>query len=298
MIDEDLWKPRKNKRKEHRQWRQRKAHYGEMAQFDGSYEYWLEDRCPSKLCLLLAVDDASSAIAHGKFDKDEGVFPVFDFWKEYLAKNGKPMSIYLDRFSTYKMTQKQAEENHDTKTQFQRAMRELKVEPISAYSPEAKGRVERAFGVLQDRLIKEMRLRKIKTIGEANKYLQDKFIPWYNERFAIAPRSKSNLHIQLSRQEKNNINSILSKQKERTVQNDFTISFDTQWFQLTKSQPVTIQKRDKVIVELNSDDTIRIRLRGKYLNCIKIDKETKSSKKSIPWVIPATLKSTKLNRTF
>ena len=263
-----------------------------MQQFDGSYEYWLEGRGPY-CCLQLAVDDAKGEITHGRFDSDEGVFPTFTFWDEYLRKNGKPVSIYLDQFSTYKMTQKVAQENHDTKTQFQRAMTELGVELITAYSPQAKGRVERFFGVLQNRLIKEMRLKNISTLEEANRFLQNEFIPWYNNRFAKEPRSKANLHQKLTKKEEQQLDHIFTKQEERVVQNDFTISYKTQWYQLTKEQPATICKKDTVIVEENSQGEINIRLRGKYLNFQAIAKKLKTGR-NIPWVLPATFRQSVL----
>lgn len=288
MIDQGLWQPKKKKQSEHREWRQRKSFFGEMQQFDGSYEFWLEDRGPY-CCLQLAVDDATGKITNGRFDSDEGVFPTFAFWQEYLRKNGKPVSIYLDRFSTYKMTQKVAQENHDLKTQFQRVMIELGVELITAYSPEAKGRVERIFGTLQDRLIKEMRLRNISTITEANYFLQNEFIPWYNQRFAVEARGKANLHQPLTKKEEQQLDHIFTRQKERTVQNDFTISYQNQWYQLIKDQPVTVCKQDKVMVEENGTGQIQIRLRGKYLNYQPIPKRPKE-KKTIPWVLPATIK--------
>lgn len=290
MIDEGLWKPRKIKRKEHREWRQRRSHYGAMQQFDGSYHPWFEDRLPDKQCLLLAVDDATGKLTHAKFDEHEGVFPVFDFWLEYLQNHGKPMSIYMDRFSTYSMNQKLAKENPDTLTQFQRALNELRIEPILAYSPEAKGRVETVFGTLQNRLVKEMRLRKINTVKEANQYLKNEFIPWYNAKYAIEPRAKADLHNLLTKQEKNKLDSIFTKQETRTIQNDFTISHKTSWYQLTKDQPVTIQKKDKVIIEEKRDNTISIRLRGKYLNYKPIFKGQKQVKRQIPWVLQATYK--------
>ena len=149
MIDEGSWKPKQKKKKIHRSWRQRKANFGEMIQFDGSYEHWLEDRNGTgEICLLAGIDDATSIVTKAKFYTDEGVFPVFGFWREYLAANGKPYSIYVDKFSTYKMNQKTAIENHDTKTQFERAMSELNIEPITAHSSQAKGRVERLFMVV------------------------------------------------------------------------------------------------------------------------------------------------------
>ena len=285
MIDEELWKPRKAKKKEHREWRQRRAFYGEMQQFDGSYHNWFEDRIEGKQCLLLSVDDATSDITHAQFSKDEGTFPVFDFWLKYAENNGKPMSIYTDRFSTYKMTQQQAIENHDTKTQFQRAMEELNIETIFALSPEAKGRVETMFGTLQNRLIKEVRLKNISSIEQANQYLKDVFIPWYNKKYSVEARGKSNLHKKLNEKDKKHMESILSRQTQRTVQNDFTVSFNTRWYQLLKEQSVIVQKRDRVIMEERLNGEVKIRLRGKYLNYKIIPKGVKEVKKNIPWVL-------------
>jgi len=154
MIQEHLWTPKKARNgSEHRSWRQRRSSFGEMQQFDGSYEYWFEDRAPTR-CLLAAIDDATGRITKAQFDLHEGVEPVFTFWKQYLKTHGKPLSIYLDKFSTYKMSQRWMEQNHELKTQFQRACEQLGIEPIFAHSPQAKGRVERLFETLQDRLIR------------------------------------------------------------------------------------------------------------------------------------------------
>jgi len=265
MIEQDLWKPRKKKQKEYRSWRQRKACYGEMEQFDGSYEYWLEDRGPY-CCLLASIDDATGIPTKAEFAKDEGVFPVFTFWKEYLKEHGKPYAIYVDKFSTYKMSQRAAQENHDTLTQFQRAMNELHIEPITAHSCQAKGRIERLFNTLQDRLIKELRLAAISTIEQANKFLKEVFLPGYKEKYAVEPRSKANLHKPLSQKERTNLDAIFSRHYTRTMRNDFTISFNKQWHQLSKDQPATIYKGDKIIVEERLDNTIHFRLRGKYLH--------------------------------
>ena len=158
QIQEGLWKPRKKKAgSKHRCWRQRRSCYGEMEQFDGSYEQWFEDR-GQKCCLLASIDDAKGTVTKAVFARHEGVIPVFAFWKEYLEEYGKPRSIYLDKFSTYKMNCKEAKDNPDLKTQFKRAADELHIELIFANSPQAKGRVERLFHSLQDRLIKVMRL--------------------------------------------------------------------------------------------------------------------------------------------
>ena len=176
MIEEQLWKPKKKKKFEYRAWRQRRTAFGELEQYDGSYEYWFEDRGP-KCCLLAAIDDANGEITYAKFDQHEDVEPTFKFWEEYIEKNGKPHEIYVDKFSTYSMNHKVAKENMDTLTQFQRVMSELNVGVINAHSSQAKGRVERLFKTLQDRLIKELRLNNISTIKEANEFLEKVFIP-------------------------------------------------------------------------------------------------------------------------
>ena len=265
MAEEGLWHPKIRKRILHRAWRQRRDCYGELEQFDGSYEYWFEERA-GKSCLLAAIDDATGQITRLEFAAHEGVVPVFTFWQGYLLKNGKPRAIYLDQFSTYKMNPGVAQDNHDLKTQFQRAMQELNIEPITAYSPEAKGRVERLFGTLQDRLIKELRLRNISTTVEANHYLDTEFIPRFNQRFAVEPQSPVNLHRELTSAEHTQLPAILSRQEQRTVNNDFTLSFQSQWYQLLADQPVLVRPRDKVLIEHRLDSSIHIRLRGKYLS--------------------------------
>lgn len=265
MIGEGLWKPKPQNKGIHRAWRARRDSYGELQQFDGSYEYWFEDRAPQG-CLLAAIDDATGKITRAEFAPHEGVVPVFAFWQDYLLKNGKPKALYLDQFSTYKMNPGFARENHDLKTQFERAMQELNIELITAYSPEAKGRVERLFGTLQDRLIKELRLRNIATVQEANQYLAEEFIPEFNHRFAVEPKLLTNLHRPLTQPEQNQLPAILSRQYSRTIQNDFTLSFNNQWYQITPDQPVLIRPKDQVMVELRLDESVHIRLRGKYLS--------------------------------
>lgn len=285
MITEGLWKPKQKRRnsQEHRAWRERKARYGEMQQFDGSYDKWFEDRGP-ELCLLASIDDATSTVTKAKLAEHEGVLPVFSFWKEYFTVHGKPRSIYLDKFSTYRMNHQQARENHETLTQFQRAMRNLDIEPISAHSPQAKGRVERLFKTLQDRLIKELRLAGISNIESANGFITEVFLPKFNKKFSVAAKSRTNLHRCLSSFEKKQLPGILSRHTQRTVQNDFTFSFHNKWHQLTEQQPVTLCKKDKVIVEEHTNGEVLIQLRGKYLNyCILPSRPKRSTIQS--WVL-------------
>ena len=298
MMDEGLWKPRLKKHASvHRAWRERKSCYGEMIQFDGSYEHWFEDRNgTAEVCLLAGIDDATGRIVCAKFAEHEGVFPVFGFWADYLVRSGKPRSIYLDKFSTYNINHRLAKENGDTLTQFERAADELRIDLIKANSPQAKGRVERLFETLQDRLIKELRLADISNIAAANLFLEKTFIPKFNAKFSVEPRNKIDLHQKLNQKEISRLPGIFSRQTERTVQNDFTFSFQNQWYQLTKEQPATICKKDIVIIEERLDKTMRVRLRGKYLNYSLLPARPVKADKTKPWIIAKTIEQINLSK--
>ena len=287
MIKEGIWTPEAKKKETHREWRQRKACKGEMIQYDGSYDHWFEDR-GGEVCLLASIDDADSNV-RARFDEHEGVEPTFNFWRGYIEHYGKPNSIYVDKFSTYSMNHKLAKENPDTLTQFERAMKELNIGIIHAHSPQAKGRVEKLFKTLQDRLIKELRLNGISTIKEANEFLEKVFLPKFNAKFMVEPRSKADLHKKLNEQEKNKLDQVFSRQYRRVVGNDFTVSHKKNCYQLGKIQPTTIYKQDIVIVEEQIGQAIRFRLRGKYLNYKLLPEKPKkinSSKNNLQWVIP------------
>ncbi|MBI3342418.1 ISNCY family transposase, partial [Candidatus Curtissbacteria bacterium] len=271
MIQTRLWKSRKQKKNDYRSWRPRKEYFGEMQQFDGSYHLWFErrycdnDRNPIEVCLLASIDDATGKITKAEFTANEGVVAVFTFWKAYIISNGKPLSVYLDKFSTYKINHKAAVDNHELMTQFERATKDLSILLITAHSPEAKGRVERLFGTLQDRLVKEMRLLDINTPEEGNKFLEEVFLPKFNSRFSVMPTKEGNVHKLLSELDQKNLNRIFSIQSRRKVNNDFTIQFKNNWYQLAEVQPVTVRARDTILVEEWLDGTIHFSLRGQYL---------------------------------
>jgi len=270
MIGEKLWLPKKKTNVKKHFWRERKDNYGEMEQFDGSYHNWFESRNETVVgleqCLLLSVDDATGKITEGVFEYNEGVIPVFKFWKGYFEEKGLPNAIYLDKFSTYKVNHKNAVDNEELMTQFGRAMNQLGVRVIHANSPQAKGRVEKMNGTLQRRLVKEMRLNKIDTIEAANIFLKEIFIPKFNSQFAVIPKKKNDLHQKLNNDEKENLNKILSIQSERTINNDYTVRFKNNYYQLTETQPATVYKKDKVIIEEHLNGEIKICNRKHYLN--------------------------------
>ncbi len=294
MIDEKFFTPRpRRKNSEHREWRERKPSEGEMGQFDGSYHDWFEGRAP-ECCLLANIDDATGKVAL-KFDTNESTKCVFDFWKEYIETKGKPIAIYLDKYSTYKINHKSAVDDKDMMTQFQRAMQSLGINVINAHSPQAKGRVERLNETLQDRLVKELRLRNISTIPEANKFLKEEYEEIFNSKFGVVPKSSTNLHTELTKIEKQNIDSIFSVQSQRLVRNDYTIQFKSQWIQLAEVQPTTVYKKDKVALEEHLNGSLHISLKGKYLNYEILPERPQRVKMLLPaltvtkstWIPPA-----------
>ena len=203
----------------------------------------------------------------------QGVVSVFTFWLEYIKKYGKPLKIYLDKHSTYKNNAKTSykyrlifEDDPMFLTQFQRATNDLNIELIHAHSPQAKGRVERLFGTLQDRLVKELRLANISNIEEANEFVEEIFLPKFNEKFSVVPVNSGDVHRNLNDFEKQNLDKIFSIQDYRIVNNDFTIRYENAWFQLLKDQPCLVLRKEKVLIEKRLDGNIFISLRNKYLN--------------------------------
>ena len=232
-----------------------------MIQFDGCYHFWFENR-GEEYCLLSGIDDATGKPVKLKIGKSESALEVFDYWKEYIKQYGKPIAIYLDKYSTYKINHKNAKDNRELLTQFQRACKELDIELITAHSPQAKGRVERPFSTFQDRLVKDMRLQNISTAEEANKFLENFWAEDYAKRFAVRPKSKVDLHRKLTAAESVNLDAIFSVQSIRQINNDFTVRFKNRWHQLAKEQPVRPRRKEKVLVEERLDGTLAICLRG------------------------------------
>lgn len=291
MMQENLWKPRKQKHVVYRSWRPRKDYFGELEQFDGSYHYWFEDRFvdgngnPIEVCILASIDDATGKITRAAFLANEGVIAVFTFWKGYVEELGKPGSIYLDKFSTYKINHKNAVDNSELMTQFQRAMQHLSIELIPANSPQAKGRIERLFKTLQDRLVKELRLGNISTPQQGNKFLKEVFIPKFNQQFAVMPTKEGDIHRPLLQQEKKAISHIFSIHEERRVNLDFTIQFKNKWYQLTEIQPTTVRPLEKVFIETWLDESVHIILNSHELACVLLPERPKKQRIKQPLIL-------------
>lgn len=296
MTQAGLWKTRRQKTVVYRSWRPRKEYEGELIQFDGSYHLWFEDRLidadgnPVEICLLAAIDDATGKITKAIFAKNEGVVAIFKFWMNYVVCVGKPLAIYLDRYSTYKINHKAAVDNFDLITQFGRAMQMLAIQLIFANSPQAKGRVERLFKTLQDRLVKELRLANINSVREGNKFLNAVFLPKFNDKFSVPAAEKGDIHQALTKTNQKKLVSIFSVWSKRVIGNDFTIHFKNSWYQLAQIQPTTVKPKDSVIVEEHLDQTIHFQFREKYLNYIVLPQRPQRSKSQ-----PLILTGHKLN---
>lgn len=292
MTRNHIWKSTKRKRSQYFSWRDRRASYGELEQFDGSYHDWFEGRNPTlpEACLLAAIDDATGRITYAVMDKNESVEAVFSFWKAYIQKQGVPKEIYLDKFSTYKINHPTAVDTAELLTQFERAAKELGIHLIKANTPQAKGRIERLFKTLQDRLVKEMRLANIYTIEAANLFLKDTFIPWFNSRYAVIPQSDHDHHRKLDLSTIYQLDSIFSKQYVRSINNDFTVAYKGRWYQLKQIQPITVFKTNKVLIEDRVDNTIKIKYKDRYLNFFPLPEKPKKLKPN-----PVILTTHKLN---
>lgn len=273
LIESGDWK-KARKRVCHRQWRERKGYQGEMVQMDGSHHDWFEGRGPK--CVLMGYIDDATGETFGKFYEYEGTKPAMDSFMSYTQKYGLPLSVYLDRHTTYKSPKKESpEDDIGSLSQFERAMEELGVEVIHAYSPQAKGRIERLFGTLQDRLVKEMRLQGIKGIEEANAFLET-YWPKYNSCFTVEPRESADLHRKVSKGM--DLNSILCIKIERRLNNDFTVAYDNKFYQIADKI-----KTDTVIVEERLDGTRAITHNGLVLTYKELPERPKKQKRlSIP----------------
>lgn len=273
LIGLGLFAPRKARANAvHRFWRMRRSMVGELVQFDGSYHDWFEGRGGIKeACLLLAIDDATGGILDAQFAPHEGVLPVMGFWLSYASIRGLPQAVYLDRFSTYSMNMKIAAENPDTLTQFERAAKDVGMKVIHAHSPQAKGRVENTFGTLQDRLIKEMRLKAICSIKVANDFLRRAFIPSFNRKFGKAPAKPGDLHRKPSERElKEILPFIFCRRETRVIRNDFTLPYKKDWFQLLPTPRLAMRPKERVDVHELPDESIQLFVRGKRANFLPL----------------------------
>ncbi len=227
----------------HRRKRERRPLPGMMLHQDGSRHAWLEGQ--PALDLIVTLDDATGAIYSAFLVEEEGTHSTLRALKEVFSEHGLPMSLYTDRGSHYFQTSKAGEIDRDHPTQVGRALKQLGVEHIGAFSPQARGRSERAFHTLQDRLVKELKLAGITTVEAANAFIRDLYRPAYNARFAIEPTGEGSAFTPIPGVD---LDEILCVQEERQVGNDNCVSYRTLKLQIpeTPMRPHFVRARVRV----------------------------------------------------
>jgi transposase len=266
MIEAGLWKPGVSKREQAHVWRARRSGFGELVQWDTSEHDWLEGRGPVRY-LVRMIDDATSW-SWGRFvERDATVFNMAVLW-EYIEKNGRMVDVYTDRDWMFTVTRRKGESEAqwreaDRLTQLGRSLRELGIGSILAYSPQAKGRVERSFQTAQDRLVKQLRLAKISTLKDANEYLEKHYWPEWNDSFALPVKDFPDCHRPLS--ESQDLAAILCHAEDRVIANDYSFSFAGQRYRIDRDQVQAGMRNQRLRVEVRLDGDLKGRYRGNYV---------------------------------
>jgi transposase len=267
MIGAGLWKSHSRKVGAVHCWRPRRSGYGELVQWDTSDHDWLEGRGEPVRYLVRLIDDATSR-SWGRFVQHDGTRENMGVLREYVERNGRMVDVYTDRASMFMVSlrpgeSEEARREADRLTQIGRALREMGIGWIPAYSPQAKGRVERSFGTDQDRLVKELRLAKVTTMQAANRFLEKEYWPHWNERFARSLEGVVNLHRPLTPQL--DIASALSHVEQRVIRNDYTFSFAGRNYQIARKDVKAGMKGKRLRIELHLDGELRARYEGQYV---------------------------------
>jgi len=256
LKERHLWERRRRGRK-HRSRRERRSSFGMMVQMDGSHHDWFEGRA-SKCVLMVMIDDATNR-TYARFYSAETTLAAFDVLGRWATRHGVMRSVYVDRHAIYR------DEDHPEKpTQFSRAMKELNVELILAHSPQAKGRVERRNAVFQDRLVKELRLRNISDMAQANAFLEKSFLPELNRRFSVSPRLEADLHRVLPPDFA--IEEILCVQESRVVGRDWCVRWRNRYLQIPAEHATLDLAGKKVLVKELACGKLLMSYQGRSLN--------------------------------
>jgi transposase len=269
MIAAKLWRAQHKRVEQVHTWRARRDRCGELVQWDTSEHEWLEGRGP-KLYLISMIDDATSRML-ARFVEHDSSEENMRLLKSYLEQHGRPLSFYTDKGSLFvtalkttrgELSGKDAAELRPT--QIGRALKELDIEWIAAHSPQAKGRIERAFGTAQDRLVKGLRVAHTQTLAAANAYLEREFLPWWNRTLAVAPRMADDAHRPLAKE--HSLAASLSYVESRQVSNDYTLRFENKVYQIARADVCAGLRGGTVRVEKRLDGTLSIRFRDRYLS--------------------------------
>ena len=253
----------RRRRQAHRQWRERKPCFGAMVQLDGSHHDWFEGR-RAKCVLMVMVDDATNRL-RARFFEEETTRASYDVLEGWVRHHGLPGSLYVDRDSIYRCEGQASVADQlagkAPQTQFGRAMAQLGVELILAHSPQAKGRVERMNGVLQDRLVKALRLAGINDLERANRFLEEEYLREFHQRFARVAASPLDVHRSVPR----NLDEVLSWEEERVVQRDWTAACEGKWYQLDRQHEALSLVSRTVVVRTLRDGRVQLAYRGQKL---------------------------------
>jgi len=266
MMEAGLWQSKARRLAEVHCWRPRRSAFGELVQWDTSEHDWLEGRGPVRY-LVRMMDDATSW-SWGRFVERDATPQNMGVLWEYLEKNGRMVDVYTDRDSMFAVPPRPAESKDEQRqadrlTQLGRALRELGIGSILAYSPEAKGRIERSFLTAQDRLVKHLRLAKVSTLEGANAFLENEYWPEWNAHFARPVADFPNHHRALTPPLE--LAAILCHVEERVIGNDYTFSFAGRRYQILRSQVQAGMRRQRVRVELRLDGELKARYQDRYV---------------------------------
>ena len=255
LKERGLWQ-RRRWRGRHRNRRERRACFGSMLQMDGSHHDWFEGRA-GKCVLMVVIDDATNR-NYARFYPAETTEAAFDVFGRWVGRHGLPRSLYVDRHGIYR------DDDHPEKpTQFGRALKELDVGLILAHSPQAKGRVERRNAVFQDRLVKEMRLRKIRSMEAGNALLEGGFLADLDRRYAVSPQKNADLHRTLSTDV--SLEEVLCVQEVRVVGQDWCVRWQNRWLQIDVRHEALRLAGRKVLVKRRGDGRLVVQYQAEPL---------------------------------
>jgi transposase len=266
MLAAGLWS-RARKRSPHRRRRERKAHFGELVQMDGSFHRWFETRAPES-CLLTLVDDATGKTL-GRFGAQETIWAAVDVLRAWIERYGLPRALYTDWKNVYVRPPNQAERvtGAEPLTQFGRMCATLGIQIIPASSPQAKGRIERNHGTQQDRLVKKLRRKGIADMATANTFLETEYWAEHNARFAQPPASSDDFHV--ARPRGLRLDTVFRLEEQRTVSNDWVVRYDKRLLQLERQSGLA-PARSTVVVCESVDGRLEIRYRDHVMRWTEI----------------------------
>jgi transposase len=278
MKREGLWS-RARRRGEHRMWRERKRRFGELVQMDGSHHDWFGTGHRS--CLMNLVDDATTTTI-GRMEGEETTAGAMRSLWGWVEAFGIPLALYCDGKNVYvtdrEATAEEQLAGEEPLTAFGRACRRLGIEIVRAYSPQAKGRVERSHGVYQDRLVKELRVRGVKTIEGANELLEGGFVARLNEKFAQAPACDEDAHRPVPAGL--DLASIFVFEDRRRVANDWTIRHENRYYQITGPRETMPRPKARVTVQRRLDGSLHILYREHELTFREVPLEARVKPKA------------------